>query len=191
MSLVRQARARAGLLLFALLAIFSIGASAQLLNDGAGPPQRIIVKFREDHAQPDHQKMVAAQMQSVATRLAIPLSHVHVNGNGADVMRIERRLPATELAALINEFKRNPAVEYAEEDRLMHRLMTPNDTRYNEQWDLYEATGGLNVPTAWDNSTGSGVVVGVIDTGYRPHADLAANIVGGYDFISDTSVSGD
>jgi serine protease len=31
----------------------------------------------------------------------------------------------------------------------------------------------------------------VLDTGYRPHADLVANIVGGYDFISDTFVSND
>jgi serine protease len=31
----------------------------------------------------------------------------------------------------------------------------------------------------------------VLDTGYRPHVDLAANIVGGYDFISDTFVAND
>ena len=31
---------------------------------------------------------------------------------------------------------------------------------------------------------GAGIVVAVIDTGYVPHADLAANIVPGYDFIS-------
>ncbi len=31
----------------------------------------------------------------------------------------------------------------------------------------------------------------MIDTGYRPHADLAANILPGYDFISDTFVAND
>ncbi len=31
----------------------------------------------------------------------------------------------------------------------------------------------------------------MIDTGARPHVDLAANLVGGYDFISDTFVSRD
>ncbi|HZP11288.1 MAG TPA: S8 family peptidase [Nevskiaceae bacterium] len=173
-----------------MLAAISFGASAQLL-DQQGPPQRIIVKFKEDHAQPDHLQRVSGLMQSVAARLAVPLSHVHVNGNGADVMKIGRRLPAAELNALINEFKHNPAVEYAEEDRIMHALFTPNDTRYNEQWQYFEANGGLRLPAAWDLSTGSGVVVAVIDTGYRPHADLVANIVGGYDFISDTSVSND
>src|SRR6185295_13224345 len=60
-----------------------------------------------------------------------------------------------------------------------------------QQWHYYEAAGGLNLPPAWDKSTGSGVVVAVIDTGYRPHADLAPNIVAGYDMIIDTAVSND
>ena len=41
----------------------------------------------------------------------------------------------------------------------------------------------MNVPGAWDTVTGTGVTVAVIDTGYVAHSDLAANIVGGYDFI--------
>jgi serine protease len=35
------------------------------------------------------------------------------------------------------------------------------------------------------------VTVAVIDTGYVAHSDLAANIVGGYDFIADTAVAND
>src|SRR5690349_17926037 len=103
MSQVSGARAPiVGLLLAAMLAVLCF-KNAYALDQA--PPQRIIVKFREDHAQPDHGKMVAAQMQGVIQRLAVPMTHVHVNGNGADVMRIDRRLPAAELAALINEFK--------------------------------------------------------------------------------------
>ncbi|MFB7942310.1 S8 family serine peptidase, partial [Streptomyces sp. NPDC056049] len=55
------------------------------------------------------------------------------------------------------------------------------------QWDLFEATGGMNVPSAWDKTTGSGVTVAVIDTGYAAHSDLAANTVAGYDFISTST----
>jgi serine protease len=95
------------------------------------------------------------------------------------------------MAQLVKDLAADPNVEYAEEDRMMQPLLTPNDPYYNLQWHYYETTGGLNLPTAWDRSTGTGVIVAVIDTGYRPHADLAANIVGGYDMISDTFVSRD
>jgi serine protease len=54
---------------------------------------------------------------------------------------------------------------------------------------LLRSHGGINAPPAWDKSTGTGVVVAVIDTGYRPHADLAGAFLQGYDFISDTFVS--
>ncbi|MEO1574237.1 MAG: S8 family peptidase, partial [Pseudomonadota bacterium] len=55
----------------------------------------------------------------------------------------------------------------------------------------FENTGGMRLPTAWDSSTGSGVVVAVIDTGYRPHGDLNANLLPGYDMISNTFVARD
>ncbi|GAB0109975.1 hypothetical protein PA7559_12430 [Pseudoalteromonas distincta] len=71
------------------------------------------------------------------------------------------------------------------------RSTRPNDPRFDDQWHYYEQTGGLNLPTAWDTATGSGVVVAVLDTGYRPHADLDANILPGYDMISNLSVAND
>lgn len=96
-----------------------------------------------------------------------------------------------ELEQLAAEVAAQPDVEYAEVDRLLKPLATPNDSMYNQQWHYFESTGGIRLPTAWDTTNGSGVRVAVIDTGYRPHADLAANIVGGYDFISDTFVAND
>ena len=52
----------------------------------------------------------------------------------------------------------------------------------------------MNLPNAWGRTVdgtplnGTGVVVAVLDTGYRPHADLLANIIGGYDFIATDGV---
>ncbi|MBP6676468.1 MAG: S8 family serine peptidase [Vitreoscilla sp.] len=80
---------------------------------------------------------------------------------------------------------------YAEPEVLLQALATPNDPMYAQQWGHFEATAGMRLPGAWDLSTGSGVVVGVLDTGYRPHADLAANIVPGYDFVTDTTIAND
>ena len=85
----------------------------------------------------------------------------------------------------------SPEVEYAEPDRVLHPQFTPNDTQYGQQWHYFEAMAGINLPAAWDKSTGSGVVVAVLDTGYRPHADLAANVLPGYDMIIDTFVAND
>jgi len=86
---------------------------------------------------------------------------------------------------------RDPQIEYAEPDRIMTKMMTPNDPRYAEQWHYFDTTGGLRLPAAWDNSTGAGIRVAVIDTGYRPHVDLSGQFLAGYDFISDTAVSND
>lgn len=65
----------------------------------------------------------------------------------------------------------------------------PNDTRYvsGDQWGL-NGTYGINAPKAWNINTGSSSVrVGVIDTGIAKHTDLNANLVDGYDFVSDTA----
>lgn len=167
---------------------FALTATSQIAN--AAPPQRVIVKYRAatDRA------VIEAQTQAVTdaqARSGVVLSRVRSTTAGADILRLDREIPRGDLEALIRSIAADPNVEYVEEDRIMTRLATPNDPRYNEQWHYYEATAGINLPTAWDTATGSGVTVAVVDTGYRPHADLAANIVGGYDFISDVTVAND
>ncbi|MDB5971752.1 MAG: peptidase [Hydrocarboniphaga sp.] len=173
----------------------SLSAQAQVAPsaDDQGPPQRIIVKFKDgDGVFAAHAVAARAVLEAAAARRGIELAPMRAIATGGEVVKVQgRRLGADEFAALLRDIAADARVEYAEEDRLMKALLTPNDTRYSEQWDLYEATASLKMPAAWDVTSGSGVVVAVIDTGYRPHADLATNIVGGYDFISDTTVSND
>jgi serine protease len=160
----------------------------------AGFTDRIIVKYRNTQAAPTAATQ-ASQMRGTelpAARLGVVMSHVRTTALGSQVLKTDRRLSLGEAAQLARDIAASdPNVEYAEPDRILRHTMTPNDPRYNEQWHYFEAAGGINAPPAWDKSTGTGVVVAVIDTGYRPHADLAANILQGYDFISDTFVSND
>jgi serine protease len=94
-------------------------------------------------------------------------------------------------------------VEYAQPNYILRIAdRTPNDPRYPEQWHYFNngtgagmVPGGINLPKAWDASTGSNaVVVAVIDTGILPnHPDIqgSPNLVAGYDMISDPSIAND
>jgi serine protease len=118
-------------------------------------------------------------------------SHVRRMALGADVVATSQKLGAAEAETLMRQIAANPNVEYVQIDRVMTHMLTPNDTRYAEQWGYTDADAGIRANTAWDVANGSGVIVAVLDTGYVAHTDLAANIVAGYDFITSTTVAGD
>ncbi|PHV13070.1 S8 family peptidase [Chitinimonas sp. BJB300] len=167
---------------------------------------RIIVKYRADAisssvlASPNSATAVATlqserqgRMQAAGSQLGVSVKFVRGTGLGAQVWKLDRARPLTEVAAMASRIaKSDPTVEYAEPDRLLHHMAAaPNDSHWFEQWDLQNTSVGINVLGAWDHSTGTGVNVAVIDTGYRPHADLAANVVGGYDMVNDVVMSND
>jgi len=182
--------------------------AAPVAQRAAVPDQtdRIIVKYKDESGpvtvKSGQVSVARAAAPLAATRKAIVdragqqfgmlLKESHSIATGARIFKLDRKVSLADAAKLAAELKaRDASVEYAEPDRMMHPLFTPNDSMYNQQWDYFEATGGLNLPAAWDKSTGSGIRVAVIDTGYRPHADLSGQILAGYDFISDTAVSND
>ncbi|NML60626.1 S8 family serine peptidase [Massilia sp. RP-1-19] len=160
---------------------------------------RMIVKYKDSKPAGKaaaRLAVVGKDREAILTRagqqFGMTMKLSHGIATGAHVMKLNKRMDLAEVQKLARDLmERDPNVEYAEPDRIMQKLFTPNDTRYNEQWHYFEATGGLRVNTAWDKATGTGVNVAVIDTGYRPHADLSGKIVGGYDFIADTFISND
>jgi len=178
-------------------------ASADAQNVLAAPAasftDRVIVKYR-DVVAPAHGAVrtpaLSASRLSSAQRVGqangLSLSASHVTGTGAQVIRLDRPVPVQEAQQIASQIKaQDPSVEYAEADLLLQRVFTPNDPRYAEQWHYHEPTAGIRVPGAWDKATGQGIRVAVLDTGYRPHVDLNANIVAGHDFISDGFVAND
>ncbi|MEA1979787.1 MAG: S8 family serine peptidase [candidate division Zixibacteria bacterium] len=121
-------------------------------------------------------------------------------GHGCNVLSASPRggfktlgIPAAKtVPQMVAAFKANPNVEYAEPNYIYRALFTPNDPYYSYQWHMPM----INMGQAWDLSTGTGVIVAVVDGGvayedygvYAQAPDLAqTTFVQGYDFINNDS----
>ncbi|MFJ5302476.1 S8 family peptidase [Streptomyces sp. NPDC088350] len=153
--------------------------------------ERLIVGYKSGAAEASSNQAAAADATAKGKETGEDVDFQRRLGTGAALVGLGDAKSTTEVADVIAGFKADPQVAYVVPDRLNTPQADPNDTEYGKQWDLFESTAGMNVPAAWPTSTGSGVTVAVIDTGYVAHSDLAANIVAGYDFIADTAVSVD
>lgn len=145
---------------------------------------------------------VSATKTSAARSAATARVLRNMGTPGWYVVQTSRVLTASERAGFIRELSLEPGVLKVEADRLYQRAdvarstqavtaMAPNDPGYSTlQWNFNDSTGGVRAEQGWDLSTGEGVVVAVIDTGIvQNHADLAVNVLPGYDMISDKRVS--
>ena len=65
---------------------------------------------------------------------------------------------------MIEAYARRPEVAYAEPNYYAAVCAVPNDAYFPLQWNFFQ----INLPDAWDISTGEGVVVAVVDTGINP-----------------------
>jgi len=164
--------------------------------DSAPTHQRFIVKYKQDSRQLAGEAALQRTLGSAARALpvragkGVGVQHLRRLAVGADVIRADAQLDRADAETLMRKLAADPNVEYVEVDRLNTVRLTPNDTRYSEQWG-YSGTYGIKANQAWDVTNGAGSVVAVLDTGITNHSDLNANLLPGYDFINDTSVSND
>ena len=156
----------------------------------------IIIKYKNNNLRTSIDSVTHASQLSA--ELGINIEFKRTMSGGADVLTIKPssnrlgRQAAVDLNQIVEQLNKRSDVEYAEIDAWIVPYATPNDTAYSTQWHYFEAAGGMNLPSAWDTTTGSpSITVAVLDTGYRPHADLAGNVVGQYDMISSTAVAVD
>lgn len=185
---------------------------------------RLIIKLRHAEADRAAAGARAVRINELAVTTGAELHHVRDLAGDASLVALRGALPLSQARALAARLAADPSVEYAEPDVMMRRLAIPNEPRFFEwQWNLFAptslytgamldssitkseiATGGANLPVAWDLSGGgaSAVVVAVIDTGINNHMDLngvnmpapyvpAGRFIAGYDFISHDVGAGD
>jgi serine protease len=161
--------------------------------------ERFIVKYTDGTAARKSNTTLIGSVNAASVRAGVvtasasrgvptPVSFRHLRGlgTGAALVSASRRLTQAESTAFLAQLRSDPNVKYAQADSFKRRLdVIPNDPQFSTlQWDFTDASAGVNAPKAWDTSSGQGVVVAVLDTGYTDHRDLAANVVAGYDFIS-------
>jgi len=135
-------------------------------------PDEVLVKFRPSVQAQDENSLHA----SVGGRLlrVIPRIDVHILKLSA----------GTSVQSALATYRSSSLVQYAEQSAYAYALATPNDQFYPLQWHYPK----INLPAAWDVTTGAPVIVAVVDTGIRfDHQDLQGVTVQGYDFIDNDS----
>ena len=118
---------------------------------------------------------------------------------GASLFLFDDVVPADEARAVAARLEARPDVLWAEADVRAYPTVTPyipNDTYFPEMTDLWNGGGAqdysVKAPLVWGAQRGSSdVVVAILDTGITSHPDLDANVVAGYDFVSDVAVAND
>ncbi|PPT81405.1 peptidase S8 [Xanthomonas arboricola pv. zantedeschiae] len=161
----------------------------------ASAHQRFIVSYKDSSA--GNRGRLSGSLREIARAVparrgrALGLSSSRWLGVGPQLLVADRALDRVDAETLMRRLAADPAVKRVEVDMLLRPMLVPNDSRLSEQWALGTTSAGINVRPAWDKATGKGAVVAVIDTGVTAHPELSANMLAGYDFISDAFIARD
>ena len=160
-----------------------VGAGAPA--DAPFVPGEVIVKFKPGLGEQALRAQALTGMLEPVRDL--PLKDVGLY-RAAPSLRAQSSDLKTDTLNLVAQLSARDDVLYAVPNYLLAATATPNDPLYAQQWH-YRA---INLPAAWDQTTGSAdVTVAIVDSGVvTTHPDLESKLLPGYDFVSDTD-SGD
>lgn len=178
-------------------------ASAQAMQSASAANEemvsRLIVKPRALAGAKLADSLQAFDASGLSRTANMPITVFRPMSNGAHVIKLDQPVTLSEARVIAERLMRNDSsVEFAEPDRIMYpTAVTPADPDYATlQWHYFAPAGanlgGANLPDAWAVTQGSATInVAVIDTGYRPHADLGTAVLPGYDFITNPTTAND
>ena len=143
--------------------------------------------------------LAAARAAVGVLPLGIRVTKTRPLASGASLLLFDRLVSTSEATFIAQALVSEGSVSHAEPDVRVHSTATPyipNDTYFGELTGLWNGGGpsdySIKAPLAWGQQRGSSqVVVAVIDSGVTPHPDLSANLVAGYDFVSDIPTAND
>ncbi|PWF80068.1 subtilisin [Kocuria rosea] len=180
--------------------------SAQQVSAEAPPEitDRMIVKYRTPVTDAESEQVVEDAAAEAHVPEAEDTTEVRTTGDGAAVVELAGEVSTDQAEKLAEELTKDPAVAYAEPDRLVSTARIPgSDEAEPEDMGSVAATAAdpgvpslwaltnLRAFEAWDTATGKGVTVGVVDTGFANHPDLDSQTIGGYDFVSTAALGND
>lgn len=203
-----------GILLLAFVGIVinvQVGLTAETVPSAPPvthpPVSQIIIQFHEEIT---GNKIATAardgRIQQLSVETGVTLQYARPMSGNAHVLKLDTAVSVNEAEAIAAKIAQQDGVAFAEPDYIRQAignapasiaapLLVPDDPRYGDQWHygyVANSSEGINLPAAWNITTGSSsVVVAVIDTGILNHSDLAGRTVPGYDFISDSFVGND
>jgi serine protease len=146
---------------------------------------------------------VASDLTHVSVMTGLDLRAVRWIATGGLLIKTRDNIDRAGAQRLIRELALIDEIRYAQPDYVY--AAAANDPQIANQWHLapvgdnnsyakvigWNAQAGANVIAGWDYSVGNGVVIGILDSGFTSHPDLAPNLAPvipetnnvGFDFV--------
>ncbi len=173
------------ILLFSLLlacstVILSLPRPALAAADN-GQAGRLIIKFHDAAVQAAGVQDMDKNVKSMLPDDLAGQVQVDVMFDGTGRVKVSQN----SLQKVKDQLAQSGAVDYVEVDQVRKAFEVPNDPDYYRQWHL----PSVSADSAWNVTHGSSsIIIAVIDTGVDyTHADLSANVMGGYNFVANNT----